>query len=106
MPLRRPAEGDPATPEPALADRDSPATLLLTTGFKGGLAAMRTNLPGVLEDVDTEFLHDFRVALRRTRSTLKLGRSILPEAVAAHWEPRFKALGDLTTPVRPRDATL
>ena len=35
---------------------------------------MNENLPGLLADVDTEFLHDFRVAVRRTRSTLKLGR--------------------------------
>ena len=103
-PLRRRAECEhDAPPEPAMADRDAPATLLLATGFKRGLAAMLTNLPGLLEDVDTEFLHDFRVALRLTRSTLKLGRSILPQAVTARWEPLFKELGDLTTPVRDLD---
>ena len=90
-------------PEPAMADRDAPATLLLATGFRRGLSTMRTNLPGLLDDVDTEFLHDLRVALRRTRATLKLGRSILPPAVTARWEPFFKGLGDLTTPVRDLD---
>jgi len=103
-PLRRRAECDhDLPPQPTKADRDAPATLLLAAGFKGGLATMRTNLPGLLEDVDTEFLHDFRVALRRTRSTLKLGRSILPQAATAHWEPFFKGMGDLTTPVRDLD---
>jgi len=86
-----------------MADRNAPATLLLATGLKGVLATMRTNLPGLLDDVDTEFLHDFRVAVRRTRSTLKLGRSILPQAVGARWEPLFKGFGDLTTPVRDLD---
>ena len=103
-PLRRRAECDhDSPPEPTMADRDAPATLLLAAGFKGGLATMRTNLPGLLEDVDSELLHDFRVAVRRTRSTLKLGRSILPQAVTAHWEPFFKGMGDLTTPVRDLD---
>ncbi|MHB1010891.1 MAG: CHAD domain-containing protein [Propionibacteriaceae bacterium] len=103
-PLRRRAEGKPdSPPEPTITDRRAPAALLLATGLKGVLATMRENLPGLLDDVDTEFLHNFRVAVRRTRSTLKLGRSVLPPAVTARWEPAFKALGDLTTPVRDLD---
>jgi CHAD domain-containing protein len=86
-----------------MADREAPAALLLATGLKAALATMRTNLPGLLDDVDTEFLHDFRVAVRRTRSTLKLGRSVLPHSVTARWEPLFKGLGNLTTPVRDLD---
>ena len=103
-PLRRRAErAREVPPEPTMADRDAPATLLLATGLTAALATMRTNLPGLLDDVDTEFLHDFRVAVRRTRSTLKLGRSVLPHSVTAHWEPLFKGLGNLTTPVRDLD---
>jgi len=64
---------------------------------------MRENLPGLLDDRDTEFLHDFRVAVRRTRSTLKLGRAVLPEAMRNRWEPAFKGLGDATTPLRDLD---
>ena len=82
---------------------DDPATVLLTTVLRGFLAAMGENLPGLLDDVDTEFLHDFRVAVRRTRSVLKLGRPALPEVMRARWEPTFKWLGDLTTPVRDLD---
>jgi CHAD domain-containing protein len=67
------------------------------------LVTMRENLPGLLADVDTEFLHDFRVSVRRTRATLKLGRPVLPEAMRSHWEPAFRSLGDLTTPVRDLD---
>ena len=29
------------------------------------------NLPGTLEDLDTEFLHDLRVSIRRARSVLR-----------------------------------
>jgi len=88
---------------PADVDRAAPATALLTDVLSGFHATMRENLPGVLDDVDTEFLHDFRVAVRRTRSTLKLGRPALPALLRARWEPAFKRVGDLTTPVRDLD---
>ena len=51
-------------------------------------------------------MHDFRVAVRRTRATLKLGRPALPEVMRSRWEPAFKSLGDLTTPVRDLDVYL
>jgi CHAD domain-containing protein len=84
-------------------DRDAPATELLAMELAEFHSAMRENLPGLLDDVDTEFLHDFRVAVRRTRSTLKLGRPVLPPVMRSRWEPAFKWLGDLTTPVRDLD---
>ncbi len=95
-------ESDSA-PQPDIADRAAPAVLLLATALSGFLAAMRENLPGLLDDVDTEFLHDFRVAVRRTRSTLKLGRVVLPQVMRSRWEPVFKGFGDMTTPVRDLD---
>jgi len=84
-------------------DRAAPANLLLTRALSQFLATMRENLPGLLDDVDTEFLHDFRVAVRRTRATLKLARPALPEVMRSRWEPAFKGLGDTTTPVRDLD---
>jgi CHAD domain-containing protein len=87
----------------APCDRAVPAPALLARVLRDFHASMRENLPGLLDDVDTEFLHDFRVAVRRTRSTLKLGRPALPESMRTEWEPAFKWLGDLTTPVRDLD---
>lgn len=100
-----PGEDDAAAPEPAAAGipRSAPASLLLAQAMRQFLAAMRDNLPGLIDDVDTEFLHDFRVAVRRTRSTLKFGRPALPDVTRTQWEPAFKWLGDLTTPVRDFD---
>ena len=89
-------------PEPAVGPT-SPASDLLAQVLGGFLDTMRANLDGLVADVDTEFLHDFRVAVRRTRSTLKLSRAALPDGVADRWEPQFKWLGDLTTPVRDLD---
>jgi CHAD domain-containing protein len=95
--------GSGSPPAPPVTDREVEARVLLTTALTDFLVTMRKNLPGLLGDVDTEFLHDFRVAVRRTRATLKLGRPVLPEVMRSHWEPAFKSLGDLTTPVRDLD---
>ncbi|MDQ3158478.1 MAG: CHAD domain-containing protein [Actinomycetota bacterium] len=84
-------------------DREAPASELLTSALDAHRVKMRDNLPGLLDNVDTEFLHDFRVAVRKTRATLKLGRPCLPETMRSRWEPAFKELGDLTTPVRDLD---
>jgi CHAD domain-containing protein len=86
-----------------VVERDAPAVELLAPALADFLGAMNDNLPGLLADIDSEFLHDFRVAVRRTRATLKLGRPALPELMRSHWEPEFKWLGDLTTPVRDLD---
>jgi CHAD domain-containing protein len=82
---------------------DEPAARLLADQLAGFRAEIVTNLPGILDDVDTEFLHDLRVAVRRTRATLKLGRDVLPATFRTRWEPFFKGLGDTTTPVRDLD---
>jgi CHAD domain-containing protein len=64
------------------------------------------NVSFVIRDVDTEFLHDLRVAVRRTRSALKLAGDALPGGLAARFAPEFKWLGDLTTQTRDLDVYL
>src|SRR6185369_7776489 len=39
--------------------------------------AMR-NVPGILNDLDTEFLHDYRICLRKIRSLLSLVKGVYP----------------------------
>jgi CHAD domain-containing protein len=104
--LLEPATDEPVAPRaasPSVADPESPARALLAAELTGFLREVRDNLPGTIADVDTEFLHDVRVAVRRTRSLLKLGRPALPAHIREAWEPQFKWLGDLTTPVRDLD---
>ena len=64
------------------------------------------NVDGVIRDVDTEFLHDLRVAVRRTRAALKLAGDALPGDLAARFAPEFRWLGQLTTPTRDLDVHL
>jgi CHAD domain-containing protein len=70
------------------------------------LDTLELNVDGVLRDIDTEFLHDFRVAVRRTRSAIKLLGEVLPAADASRYAGEFKWLGDLTTPTRDLDVHL
>jgi CHAD domain-containing protein len=70
------------------------------------LDTLEANVNGTIRDIDTEFLHDLRIAVRRTRSALKLAGDALPDGVAGRFRPEFKWLGDLTTPTRDLDVYL
>ncbi len=67
---------------------------------------MVLNLPGLLADIDSEFLHDFRVSVRRTRSLLSLVKKQLPAEEIARFQAEFKWLGSVTGPVRDLDVYL
>ena len=69
-------------------------------------ATMADNLEGTVADVDSEFLHDFRVAVRRSRSVLGEAKQVLPADLLAYLRPELKWLGDLTTPTRDFDVYL
>lgn len=42
------------------------------------LGIAEENVPGILDDIDTEFLHDYRICLRKTRSVLGLVKGVYP----------------------------
>lgn len=64
------------------------------------------NRGGVLDRLDIEFLHDFRVAVRRTRSVLSQMGDVLPATVVKHYGREFRWLGALTGPARDLDVFL
>jgi len=70
------------------------------------LRVMRRNEAGILADVDTEFLHDYRVAVRRTRSALMQIREVFPAHLVAYFKGEFAKLGRLTSPLRDLDVYL
>jgi CHAD domain-containing protein len=61
------------------------------------------NEPGLRADLDTEFLHDFRVALRRTRSLVRQLKHVFPAEVVEHFSVEFAWLGQMTGPLRDLD---
>jgi CHAD domain-containing protein len=70
------------------------------------LDTVRANESGVRRDVDTEFLHDFRVAMRRTRVALATLKQVFPPEVVGAFKRDFKAIGKITGPVRDLDVYL
>ncbi len=62
---------------------------------------IEVNYQGTLDDIDPEFLHDFRVAIRRTRSLLGRVRGVFPARTEAKFRDGFKWLGGITS--GPRD---
>ena len=74
--------------------------------YRSLLSTMRVNLPGIVDDLDSEFLHDFRVAIRRTRSALALIKDVLSPEVTARFKEEFRYLGQITGPVRDLDVYL
>lgn len=70
------------------------------------LDVLAANVDGVVRDLDSEFLHDLRIAVRRTRSGLALAGDALPDGLVARFGGEFKWLGQLTTPVRDLDVCL
>jgi CHAD domain-containing protein len=65
-----------------------------------------SNEAGTREQLDTEFLHDFRVAARRTRSLLRRAEGILDPAASSALASELQWLGTLTGPVRDLDVHL
>ncbi len=104
---RRP--GDYSNKVDADITADMPATGAAAAILLRLLDTIEANVPGVLADTDTEFLHDLRVSVRRTRSALKLFGDALTGLTAealAFFAAEFKWVGDLTTPTRDLDVHL
>ena len=86
---------------PAMPGADAVRAILLQQ-----LDNLEANVDGVLHDTDTEFLHDLRIAVRRTRSGLKLLGDVLPGELTLRFAAEFRWLGDMTTPLRDLDVHL
>jgi len=94
-------------PKPALAlEPDTRADQAVRVILLHLLEVMETNLPGTIDNIDSEFLHDFRVAVRRTRSALAQAKRVFPEGEIQPFRERFKWLGSLTGPTRDLDVFL
>jgi CHAD domain-containing protein len=70
------------------------------------LATIELNLPGTLADVDTEFLHDLRVAVRRTRSVQRQLAGVFPAAALERHRRAFRWLQQVTGATRDLDVNL
>jgi CHAD domain-containing protein len=81
---------------------DSAAAVLLTHL----LGTIELNLPGTLDDVDSEYLHDLRVAVRRSRSAQRQLKRVFPPEPLDRFRAEFRRLQQITGPTRDLDVQL
>ena len=67
---------------------------------------MNSTFAGMVAGGDNESLHDFRIAVRRTRVLLHEAEGVVTEERRAHFADEFKWLGEITTPTRDADVHL
>jgi len=98
-----PSKKPPKGLRPRLDDRlDLAVRKILTHQFMW----LREHLPGLQQDIDTEFVHQARVATRRMRSALRLFREAIPESAAAYLGGELQWLGSMFGAVRDLDVFL
>ncbi len=87
LPLRREQRADEAA-----------AVVLLAL-----LGVIEANLEGALADLDSEFLHDFRVSVRRSRTVQRELRAVFPPPELARFRSEFRWLQQVTGQARDFD---
>jgi CHAD domain-containing protein len=97
--------GAPAVQPPAL-DPQQPAAASLARVLRYWMDVIDSVQPGVLADVDPEFLHELRTSVRGTRSLLRLGAGLASDSPLAGFATEFAWLGRLTAPLRDLDVAL
>ncbi|MCR9272597.1 MULTISPECIES: CHAD domain-containing protein [Mameliella] len=85
---------------------DMPAFDAASAIIAAHLPVARANEPGIIADHDSEFLHDYRVALRKIRSVLSLFKGVYSPEQVADLKARLSALMSVTGLLRDLDVYL
>jgi CHAD domain-containing protein len=97
---------DPDAAPPPVTRPELPGDVAVARVLLSFLDEMEAAWEGTVADLDIEFLHDFRVAVRRSRSAVKLLGDLLPADLAAWAAAELRWLGELTAPARDLDVHL
>lgn len=87
--------------DPDMAAEDALKRILLRL-----IDIMQQNSAGCIRGRDIEFMHDYRVSIRRTRSALTQIKHVFPREIITRYKKFFSRLGKLTNPVRDLDVFL
>ena len=87
-------------------DPETPAEQVFQGILLQLLEIIRQNTSGSVRGRDTEFMHDYRVAIRKIRVALKQLEQLQPQAVITEYKHFFSTLGKLSNPVRDLDILL
>lgn len=95
------------TAKPRLTlDPGMPAAAAMKRLLLAELDIIRANESYISQDIDTEFLHDFRVALRRTRAALSQFKFTFPADITARFKMDLKMAAQITNELRDLDVYL
>lgn len=94
----------PYTVKPELSiDPAMPARTAVNSIISQMIEKQRLNERGVIDDIDTEFLHHFRVALRMVRAAIAQLKEVYPEQDVLSLKNRFGKLARETNHLRDLD---
>jgi len=93
-------------PEKYLVRLDDRLDLAVRKILAYQFSRFREHLPGVHRDIDTEFVHQARVATRRMRSALRLFGDAIPQKTCAYLSGEMQWLGGLFGAIRDLDVFL
>lgn len=82
---------------------DLPARLSVSSIISTMIDKQRQTENGVIKDIDTEFLHHFRVALRMVRAAIVQLKEVFPAQDVMQLKQRFDAIGRETNLLRDLD---
>jgi CHAD domain-containing protein len=85
---------------------EAPARESAVTIINAFMQNARRNENGVVADYDTEFLHDYRVSLRKVRSVLSLFKGVFELSATARLKEDFASLMKKTNTLRDLDVYL
>jgi CHAD domain-containing protein len=100
------APGDYSSKPDLALDRQMTAAEAVRLIHRQLLATMQANEAGLRDNLDEEFLHDFRVASRRARSALGQIKAVFPQEVVDRYRKELSWIGSVTGPTRDLDVYL
>jgi CHAD domain-containing protein len=86
--------------------RDEPSSVALARVLLRLGDIVDANHAGTVDDLDPEFLHDLRVAIRRSRSMLREIKRVLPPEPRRRWRTELKWVQTVTGTARDLDVHL
>jgi len=92
--------------KPLTFNKKITAAMALKKAMQQQLSIMQSQQQGIIDATDSEFLHAYRIAIRRMRSLLAIAHALMPKGLQQQLADYFKTLGELTSPARDADVHL
>ena len=93
-------------PDDLVLAPDSSALAALADVLQHELAVIVALEDGVRRNLDPDMLHEFRIAIRRTRTVTRLAKHRLPDQITGVWGPEWRWLAGTTSTPRDLDVLL